>query len=195
MTQVQAKTELRVRAAVVRAQAQACNPVAGDTLSAHLPRALIPQPGAVAAGYWPFRSEIDPRPLMARLARSGVRLALPVTPGKGSDAALSFRLWRPDRPLAPGAFRVHEPDPECETVEPDLLLVPLLAFDRTGHRLGYGAGHYDRTLAELHARKPIVAIGLAFAAQEVDRIPADGHDQILDGVVTERAYIGVRKDP
>jgi 5-formyltetrahydrofolate cyclo-ligase len=188
------KTALRARAALARARAHSANPMAGATLSAVFPRALLPRPDAVVAGYWPFRTEIDPRPLMGRLARLGARLALPVTPAKGSDAPLSFRLWTPGGALAPGAFRVHEPGEDCETVAPDLLLVPLLAFDRSGRRLGYGAGHYDRTLAGLRAARPTPAIGLAFAAQEVERVPTDPHDQHLDGVVTERAYTAFEKD-
>ena len=188
------KTSLRARAALVRARANSANPVAGATLAAVFPRGLLPRPEAVVAGYWPFRTEIDPRPLMARLQRLGAGLALPVTPAKGSDAPLSFRRWSAGALLSPGAFRVHEPGEECETIEPDLLLVPLLAFDRRGHRLGYGAGHYDRTLAALRARRPTVAIGLAFAAQEVERVPTDPHDQLLDGVVTERVYSASRKD-
>lgn len=178
----------------MRAEAHSANPTAGATLSAILPPALIPPPGGVAAGYWPFRTEIDPRPLMARMARLGVRLALPVTPARGEDAPLSFRLWSPDTKLSPGAFRVHEPVETSETVEPDLVLVPLLAFDRAGHRLGYGAGHYDRTLAALRAGRTISAIGLAFAAQQVERLAADPHDEKLDGVVTERAYTAFGKD-
>jgi 5-formyltetrahydrofolate cyclo-ligase len=188
------KTSLRARAALVRATAHSTNPVAGLTLSALFPRELLPRPDAVVSGYWPFRTEIDPRPLMARLERLGARLALPVTPARGSGAPLCFRRWRDGAALSRGAFGVPEPGPECETVEPDLLLVPLLAFDRAGRRLGYGQGHYDRTLCGLKARRPTLAIGVAFAAQEVTRVPTDPHDQLLDGVVTERVYIAPRKD-
>lgn len=194
MSDTSAKAELRAQAAERRAGAAAAHPLAGQTLSAVFPPALVPQPGSVVAGYWPFRSEIDPRPLLERLTRLGLKAALPVTPPKGSDEPLTFRLWDPAHNLARGHFGVHEPSPEAETVEPDLVLVPMLAFDRRGHRLGYGAGHYDRTLERLRALKPVTAIGLAFAAQEVERLPADPHDQKLDGVVTERAYIGFRKD-
>ena len=188
------KTHMRAEAALRRAEAHAANPTAGATLSAVLPRAALPPADAVVAGYWPFRTEIDPRPLMARLARLGVRLALPVTPPKGADAPLAFRAFSPETPLQRGAFGVPEPGPECETVEPELLLVPLLAFDRSGRRLGYGAGHYDRTLEALRAGRRIVALGLAFAAQEVGRTPVHAHDQLLDAVVTEARYIEVGKD-
>jgi 5-formyltetrahydrofolate cyclo-ligase len=126
---------------------------------------------------------------MLRLQALGARLALPVTPPKGSNAALVFRLWEPHHPLAPGHFQIHEPHEGSPAAEPDLVLVPLMAFDRTGHRLGYGAGHFDRTLERLRALKPITAIGLAYAVQEVDRIPSSAHDQKLDAVLTERAYL------
>lgn len=195
MTEPVLKTHMRAEAALRRAEAQAANPTAGATLSAVLPREALPPAGAVVAGYWPFRTEIDPRPLMARLARLGAGLALPVTPPKGSDAPLSFRAFSSETPLRPGAFGVPEPGPDCASVEPDLLLVPLLAFDRAGRRLGYGAGHFDRTLASLRARRRVVALGLAFARQEVEKTPVHAHDQLLDAIVTEAAYIAVGKDP
>ncbi len=152
---------------------------------------MVARSGLIVSGYWPFRSEIDPRPLMQRLARAGATLALPVTPAKGVDAPLRFHVWDADDLLHPGAFGVHEPHPSKDAVEPDILLVPLLAFDRTGGRLGYGAGHYDRTLDRLRAMKPVLAIGLAFAVQEVDALPMDAHDQRLNAILTERAYIPV----
>ncbi len=128
---------------------------------------------------------------MARLRALGARLALPVTPPKGSEEPVRFRLWAPQDELHPSPFGVHEPRPNNPVVEPDLLLVPLLAFDRRGGRLGYGAGHYDRALQDLRARKPVRAIGLAFAAQERARVPTGPHDQPLDAVLTERAYIPI----
>lgn len=187
-----AKAALRSEAADRRARAWAANPLAGETLAALFPSEALPPAGAVVSGYVPFRTEIDPRPLMLRLSALGARLALPVTPPKGSDEALVFRLWEPHHPLTPGHFRIEEPHADAEAVEPDFLLVPLLAFDRTGHRLGYGAGHFDRTIERLRAKKPVKAIGLAFAVQETDALPAQPHDQPLDAVVTERAYIAPR---
>jgi len=188
------KAALRERAERRRAGARAAHPYGGDTLSALFPPALFPPAGAVVSGYYPFRSEIDPRPLMRRLAMAGRRLALPVTPAKGATEPLSFRLWSPDRPCAPGRYAIPEPEPGAEVVQPDLVLVPLLAFDRRGHRLGYGAGWFDRTLDALRALKPVTAIGLAWAAQEVERVPTDPWDQPLDGIVTEREWIPVRKE-
>ena len=151
----------------------------------------MPKGGQVVSAYWPFRTEIDPRPLMRRLIHLGAQIALPVTPAKGADQPVRFHLWSAQDILHPSAFGVHEPLPSAEVVEPDLLLVPLLAFDRQGGRLGYGAGHYDRTLERLRAIKPIRAIGLAFAAQEVGRVPTHDHDQPLDAILTERAFIKV----
>jgi 5-formyltetrahydrofolate cyclo-ligase len=194
MTEPPSKAQLRAEAAARREAAHAADPTAGERLAALLPPALWPANGAMVSGYWPFRSEIDPRPLMHALAEAGARLALPVTPAKGSDQPLSFRLWDAAHTLAPGHFGVHEPPAQAQAVEPDLVLVPLLAFDRTGHRLGYGAGHYDRTLARLRRLKPVVALGLAYAAQAVETLPAGPYDQKLDGVLTERAYIPFRKD-
>ena len=186
-----AKGELRTEAVARRAAAHAADPLAGERLAAHLPADLWPPADGVVAGYQPFRSEVDPRPLMRALAERGGLLALPCTPPWGSDEGLAFRLWREGDALAPGAFGVHEPPGTSPLVEPDLVLVPLLAFDRTGARLGYGAGHYDRTLPRL-ARAGVRAIGLAYAAQVVERLPAEPHDHPLDGILTERAYIPAR---
>jgi 5-formyltetrahydrofolate cyclo-ligase len=194
MTDRPTKAALRIQAAERRAKAAGANPLAGETLAAAFSQQLVPGPGAVVSGYWPFRSEIDPRPLMERLARLGARLALPVTPARGSHEPLSFRVWTPESVLEPGTFKVHEPHPDAEAVEPDLMLVPLLAFDPYGHRLGYGAGHFDRTLHRLRALKPLTAVGLAYAAQGLARLPADPHDEKLDGIATERGYSPVRKD-
>ncbi len=192
MTEPHFKAALRAEAAERRARAARLNPLAGHTLAALFPRALAGE-GAVVAGYWPFRDEIDPRPLLRRLATLGHRLALPVTPPKGTDAPLVFRSWAFDAPLQPGHFRVPEPGPDREQVEPDVVLTPLLAFDSRGGRLGYGAGHFDRTLERLRALKPVIAVGLAYAAQAVDHLPVEPHDQPLDGVLTERGY-AARKD-
>jgi 5-formyltetrahydrofolate cyclo-ligase len=142
----------------------------------------------VVAGYWPFRSEIDPRPLMQRFVRAGWRVALPVTPAKGAEAPLIFRLWDGAADMARHPFGMSEPHPTAEAVRPDVVLVPLLAFDNHGHRLGYGAGHYDRTLVGLRASGPVRVIGLAFAGQQVERLPAEPHDQPLDAILTERRF-------
>ena len=141
-------------------------------------------PEGPVAGYWPLGSELDVRPLLLHLRSFGRLVALPVSGPRGQ--ALTFRAWDPAVPLAAGRYGIHEPDADCPEVVPAVLLVPLLAFDRAGHRLGYGAGYYDRTLDALRAVRPVLAVGVAFAAQEVDAVPCADHDERLDWIVTER---------
>jgi 5-formyltetrahydrofolate cyclo-ligase len=145
---------------------------------------IVVPPEAVVAGYWPFPDELDPRPLMHALHQRGNALCLPVVVDKHS--ALEFRAWAPGDSLADGVFGTRIPLDDCPARVPDILLVPLLAFDHAGYRLGYGGGFYDRTLAALDAARP-TAIGLAFAAQEIDKVPRETHDRRLDWIVTERA--------
>ena len=147
-------------------------------------------PGTVVAGYSPIRSEIDPAPLMQELAARGMRLALPVIVAR--DAPLGFRLWTANDKLLRGPLGILEPSPDAAEIVPDIVLVPLAAFDRSGHRIGYGAGHYDRTLARLRVSKKIIAIGLAFAVQEIETIPALPHDVALDYVLTETQLFDFR---
>lgn len=132
-------------------------------------------------GFWPIRSEIDPRPLMAALHDRGQALALPVV----GTPHLVFRAWVPGDRLVRRGFGLSEPPETAAEVFPDALLVPLACFDRCGARVGYGKGHYDRTLAALKANGRVVAIGLAFSGQEVESAPVSGHDEPLDMVVTE----------
>jgi 5-formyltetrahydrofolate cyclo-ligase len=146
--------------------------------------------GTVIAGYSPIRSECDPIPLMRGLAAKGAQLALPVVEGK--DQPLSFSEWRQGEQLMAGPFGILQPRPEALSLEPDIVLVPLVAFDRTCRRIGYGAGYYDRTLADLRKRKPVVTVGIAFAVQEIEGIAAGGHDECLDLVLTERDVIDPR---
>jgi 5-formyltetrahydrofolate cyclo-ligase len=153
-----------------------------------LPLAL--SPGMVVSGFSPMRSEINPVPLMRRLADGGATLALPVVQGRGHP--LAFRAWSFGDPLVPGVWGIREPAAQAPTVAPDLLLVPLAAFDRRGHRLGYGGGYYDRTITALRGLKAIVAVGLAFAAQEIVRVPDMPYDARLDFVLTEREAIDCR---
>jgi 5-formyltetrahydrofolate cyclo-ligase len=147
-------------------------------------------PGTVIAGYSPIRSEIDPAPLMRELAAQGARLALPVITARGQS--LRFRVWSPADRLLPGPLGILEPSPAAAEINPEIVLVPLAAFDRLGHRIGYGAGHYDRTLAQLRKSRDITAIGLAFAAQEVKAVPALLHDVALDYVLTEAQVLDFR---
>jgi 5-formyltetrahydrofolate cyclo-ligase len=139
--------------------------------------------GAVVAGYSPIRGEIDPTPLMRRLAGQGARLALPAVMARGKS--LAFRAWSPDDRLMLGPLGILEPSPAAAEIVPDIMLVPLAAFDRAGHRIGYGAGHYDYTLAHLRKVKAITALGVAFSLQEIAGIPAGPHDVALDYVLTE----------
>ena len=143
--------------------------------------------GVVVSGYWPMRSELDPRPILTALGARGHPLCLPVVAGKGQP--LVFRAWQPGDELVAGGYGTQVPAAGQEEIVPQLLMVPLLAFDRAGYRLGYGGGFYDRTLAALRAVGPAVAVGLAFAAQEVDSVPHGATDARLDWIVTEAEAI------
>jgi len=147
-------------------------------------------PGAIVSGFMPLKSEINPLPLMRTLADAGAKLALPVVAGKGSP--LTMRAFTFGDVLVSGVWGIREPKPEAPEVFPDILLVPLLAFDRSGHRIGYGAGYYDMTITALRARKSVAAVGIAFAAQEVAQVPSTPRDARLDLVLTEREVIDVR---
>jgi len=151
---------------------------------------LVVALGTIVSGFMPLKSEINPLPLMQKLAQTGAQLALPVVAGRGKP--LIMRAWRPGEELAAGVWGLREPKPDATEVEPDIVLVPLLAFDRAGHRIGYGAGYYDLTIAALRARKPVTAIGLAFAAQEIAAVPATPRDARLDLVLTEHEVIDFR---
>ena len=134
------------------------------------------------SAYLPIRDELDPAPAMLALHGLGYRLCVPVIEARGRP--LRFREWHPGARLASGPFGVRVPE-AGDWLVPQALVVPLLAFDRTGNRLGYGGGFYDRTLTALRANGPVHAIGFAYAAQEVERIPIDETDAHLDAVVTE----------
>jgi 5-formyltetrahydrofolate cyclo-ligase len=146
--------------------------------------------GTIVSGFMPLKSEINPLPLMQKLAGAGASLALPVIAGRGNP--LVMRAWSWGEPLNAGVWGIREPKPEAPEVDPDILLVPLLAFDRSGQRIGYGAGYYDMTIARLRARKMITAIGIAFAAQEIAAVPTTDFDAPLDLVLTERETIELR---
>jgi 5-formyltetrahydrofolate cyclo-ligase len=176
------------REAVVRRDALTADlrKAAADTIAAReFPLAITS--GIVVSAFMPMKSEINPLPLLRKLAEAGAVLALPVVAGRGKP--LVMRAWRWGEDLAQGVWGLREPKPDAPEVDPDILLVPLLAFDRTGHRIGYGAGYYDMTIAGLRARKPVTAIGLAFAAQEIAAVPATPRDERLDLVLTEREVI------
>jgi 5-formyltetrahydrofolate cyclo-ligase len=146
--------------------------------------------GAIVSGYSPIRSELDPAPLMRALAARGIKLALPAVMARGKS--LVFRAWVPGDRLTLGPLGILEPSPAMAELIPDIMLVPCAAFDRLGHRIGYGAGHYDFTLAHLRKTKPITTVGLAFAAQEIKAVPALAHDVALDYVLTEKKAFDFR---
>ena len=182
-----AKAELRREAIAHRdALPLAERQLAAETIAAReFPLAVAS--GTVVSGFFPMKSEISPIPLLRKLAALGARLALPVVAGKGKP--LIMRAWSPGEPLVAGVWGIREPGPEAPEVLPDVVIAPLLAFDRSGYRIGYGAGYYDMTIAALRAQKTIVAIGIAFAAQEIAEVPTTSRDARLDLVLTEREVI------
>jgi 5-formyltetrahydrofolate cyclo-ligase len=147
-------------------------------------------PGIIVSGFSPLKSEISPLPLLRRLADAGASLALPVVAGRGKP--LIMRAWSFGAPLVSGVWGIREPPADAPELLPDILIVPLLAFDRSGHRIGYGAGYYDLTIFRLRAMKPVTAIGIAFAAQEIAAVPATPRDARLDLVLTEHEAIDFR---
>ena len=151
---------------------------------------LILVPGAVVSGFSPLKSEINPLPLMRKLATAGARLALPVVVGRGQP--LIMRAYAFGDALDAGVWGIREPKADAPEVEPDVMIVPLAAFDRRGHRIGYGAGYYDLTINRLRGRKAVTAIGIGYAAQEVPEVPTTPRDARLDLVLTEKATINCR---
>jgi 5-formyltetrahydrofolate cyclo-ligase len=147
---------------------------------------------AIVSGFFPIRSEINPLPLLRRLAAAGANLALPVVAGRGRP--LILRAYAFGAPLVTGQWKIREPAPDAPEVVPDIMIVPLAAFDRAGHRIGYGAGYYDMTIARARSLKPVTAVGIAFAAQEIDHVPATPRDARLDLVLTEREVIDFRTE-
>jgi 5-formyltetrahydrofolate cyclo-ligase len=186
------KQRERRTAAERRAAAFAALPNAGHDLARRFHDAVRLPRGAAVSGYWPLAGELDIRPLLHQIHDLGHPIGLPVVKGKGQP--LVFRRWSPGMALVQGSFKVLTPPEGAPEIVPDVLLVPLLAFDRDGFRLGYGGGFYDRTLEkrrhEAHSghpvpRGPVLAIGTAFAAQETESLPRGPFDQRLDWIVTE----------
>ena len=157
---------------------------AADGLLATLRREKPIASPAIVSGFWPIKEEIDIRPLMVDLLNQGCQLALPVVQGKGQP--LVFRAWRPGDALEAGVFGTLQPSVKREVVEPDGLIVPLLACDEEGWRLGYGGGFYDRTLAGLRAKKTVTAVGVGFNEQFVPEVPHGASDERLDWLLTDK---------
>jgi 5-formyltetrahydrofolate cyclo-ligase len=185
------KAELRAEALAKRDALPANERAAAAEAIAARAFPLTIAKGMIVSGFMPMKSEINPLPLMRKLAEAGARLALPAIAGRGKP--LIMRAYAFGDALARGQWDIREPKPDAAEVAPDILLVPLAAFDRIGHRIGYGAGYYDLTLRALRAKTPITAMGLAFAAQEISQVPATTRDERLDFVLTEREVIDLRR--
>jgi 5-formyltetrahydrofolate cyclo-ligase len=176
------KQERRSAGRRARRALQATSPKAGEQAAAHFPADRLKN-YSVAAIYWPCSSEIDPRPLGRRLEQAGARLCLPTV--HTIDRALEFRAFRWDGHSRARRSGARAPAASAAIVRPDLVIVPLLAYDASGGRLGQGGGYYDRTISQLREGGPVFVLGLAYAGQEVERLPAETHDQPLDAVLTE----------
>jgi 5-formyltetrahydrofolate cyclo-ligase len=192
MTEASATEKSRLRAeAMTRRDALSADQrqAAAEAIAAR-PFPLPIRTGTIVSAFMPLKSEINPLPLLRKLAGEGARLALPVVAGRGQP--LVMREWTWGEPLAAGVWGIREPLAQAPAVDPDIVLAPLLAFDRARHRLGYGGGYYDLTIAQLRGRKTIVAVGMAFAVQEVFTVPVTPRDAPLDLVLTEREVIDFR---
>ncbi|MEA2930881.1 MAG: 5-formyltetrahydrofolate cyclo-ligase, partial [Hyphomicrobiales bacterium] len=177
-TKAALRSDARARRGQLPADARAR---AAETIASRaFPLSIVP--GTIVSGFSPLKSEINPIPLMRKLADAGAQLALPVVAARGKP--LIMRAWNFGAPLASGVWGIREPMPDAPEVAPDILLVPLLAFDRQGNRIGYGAGYYDMTIAKFRAMKPVVAVGIAYAVQEIGAVPVTPRDARLDLVLT-----------
>jgi 5-formyltetrahydrofolate cyclo-ligase len=182
---IEAKKKARLNAANARESAHlAMQAVAPLALLEHSFPVVAAEGRCVVSGFYPYQSEIDTRPLLGRLAGGGWTTCLPIV--LALREPLVFRRWYPGEPTVTGRWAIPRPTDDAALVTPDVLLVPLLAFDRSGYRLGYGGGFYDRTLQMLRADKPVIAIGVAYAGQEVATVPHDGSDQPMDYMMTEK---------
>ena len=188
MSSLPDKSSLRAELRRVRRALAAETPAAAERAAKLLPVEALP-PFEVFSGYMPQGSEIDPGPLMRRL-KAWAKASLPAA--FSWEEPLEFRLWGDI--LEPDAFGIPAPPQEAEAVLPDLVITPLLAFDRHGGRLGQGAGHYDRAIANLRRAKPVFVLGLAYAGQEVEELPMEPHDQRLDAILTETGYTAFKQD-
>jgi 5-formyltetrahydrofolate cyclo-ligase len=187
----QAKAQLRGAALALRdALSPTVRAAAAETIAGRVFSVTI-MSGMIVAGFSPMKTEINPIPLLHKLSDAGASLSLPVIAGRGKP--LIMRAWKFGDPLESGQWGIREPTPDATEVAPDILIVPLACFDRTGHRIGYGAGYYDMTIRALRAMKPVIAIGIGFAAQEIARVPATTRDERLDLMLTEHETIDFRK--
>ncbi|CAK0780062.1 5-formyltetrahydrofolate cyclo-ligase [Azospirillaceae bacterium] len=179
-----AKTGLRARARMIRNRIAPALPNAGEQIRDRILHDIALPETAVISGYWPIGTELDIRPFLFAWHNAGRTSTLPVVIAR--QHPLTFRHWTPETQLSPGPFKILQPTDANPLIVPDVLIVPLLAFDRTGHRLGYGGAYYDLTIAERRASNAILAIGVGFSGQEIDAIPFTAQDQRLDWIVTEQ---------
>jgi 5-formyltetrahydrofolate cyclo-ligase len=184
------KAAIRRDAVARRDALPAADRLAAAEAIAARPFPLTIAPGTVVSGFMPLKTEINPLPLMRALGQRGAQLALPVIDARGKP--LIMRAFAFGDALNSGQWGIKEPKPEASEVAPDILLTPLLAFDRAGNRIGYGAGYYDRTIAKFRAARPALAVGIAYAVQEIPSVPVSERDARLDLVLTEREVIDLR---
>lgn len=185
------KSNLRVAALARRDALGAPARAEAGVAFLHRAAALFDGPGRVVSGYWPIRSEADPRPLLERARAAGATVALPVLIDRDT---LRFRRFDAGVAMEPAGFGTVGPPAHAPELVPDVIILPLSAFDRAGHRIGYGRGHYDRAVAGIVAAggRPLL-VGLAFAVQEVDKVPFEPHDIPLDYILTEAELIAAPK--
>ncbi len=183
------KTQLRQKALAARAEIRGHQRQSATARAAHHAFSRLKFTSGIVGLYEAFRDEIHPGEIAERLADAGRKLALPSTPKIGQP--LIFRAWAPGDPLVMGRMNIPEPSPDALEVHPHVLLVPPVAFDRRGYRIGYGAGFYDRTIPQLRAMHPVFTLGYAFACQEVEHLEAEHHDVPLDAIATENEIITV----
>lgn len=183
------KPELRREAQARRSQIhQAIGATAGTLFRDQGLRLLADRPGRTVSGYWPIRSEPDLRPLLVALTAMGREIVLPNVVAAGQP--LRFHAWQPGDELVAGPLATATPHPDSPVRVPEIMLVPLLAFDRQRRRLGYGGGFYDRTIAGLRATgRPLLTIGIGYAGLEMTQVPTDPWDQTLDAILTETGLV------
>jgi len=195
------KPSISDRKKLARKAAGEARKAAHQQLKGHATQALVSQglgfagelTGKTVSGFIPYLSEIDTRPLLSALSKNGLTTCVPVVIENGTP--LEFRTWVPGEPTVPGRWGIPVPPEGSQVVDPDILLVPMLAYDASGYRLGYGGGFYDRTLEKLRAMKPVIAIGVAYSAQQVDTVVRGVHDQPLDWVLTEKGPFRPGENP
>jgi 5-formyltetrahydrofolate cyclo-ligase len=183
MTIASSKQEIRARALDRRAALIDTVPELSRWLAERFLASIPLRSGAVVSAYFAIGDEADPTPLLNLLREKGHEIVLPRVTGRGRP--LDFHIWDMSAALVPGGFGLSEPSVEWRKIDPDILIVPLLAFDALGYRIGYGAGFYDRTLAKLRASRDVMAVGFAFAEQEFADLPHDDNDERLDWIVTQ----------